>query len=87
MNYLIDEGMSIGKGGNCVIGLLHHFLSTHGLGEKNLRLHTDNCSGQNKNRFVDTLISFQRNNSHNSTSQICNAVSGMEGVSRAEQEN
>ena len=55
MNYLIDEGMSIGKGGNCVVGLLHHFLSTHGLGEKNLRLHADNCSGQNKNRFVDTL--------------------------------
>ncbi len=28
--------MNIGKGGNCVISLLHHFLATHGLGEANL---------------------------------------------------
>lgn len=52
INYLIDEGMNIGKGGNCIISLLHHFLETHNFGEAHLKLHADNCSGQNKNRLV-----------------------------------
>jgi hypothetical protein len=52
MNYLIDEGMTSGKGSNMVISLLHHFLQNYGFGEKFLDLHCDNCSGQNKNRFV-----------------------------------
>lgn len=46
----MDEGQNVGKGGNCVIFLLHHFLSVHALGETKLFLHADNCSGQNKNR-------------------------------------
>lgn len=32
--------------------MIHHFLHTHGLGECKLQLHADNCSGQNKNRYV-----------------------------------
>ena len=32
--------------------MLHHFLNHHGFGETNLHLHADNCSGQNKNRFM-----------------------------------
>lgn len=52
MNYLIDEGMTSGQGSNMVISLLHHFLENYGFGEKFLDLHCDNCSGQNKNRFV-----------------------------------
>lgn len=31
---------------------LCHFLAVHGLGEKWVHLHCDNCSGQNKNRFL-----------------------------------
>ena len=50
INYLIGEGMCMGKGGNCVISLLHHHLQHYGLGEVDLVLHADNCSGQNKNR-------------------------------------
>ena len=42
--------MNVGKGGNCVISLLHHHFSHYGLGEADLVLHADNCSGQNKNR-------------------------------------
>ncbi|CAL1548193.1 unnamed protein product, partial [Lymnaea stagnalis] len=52
MNYLIDEGMTSGKGSNMVISLLHHVLENFGFGEKRIELHCDNCSGQNKNRFV-----------------------------------
>ena len=32
--------------------MLHHFFATFGLGEKVAHLHTDNCSGQNKNRYM-----------------------------------
>ncbi|XP_005096678.1 uncharacterized protein LOC101853080 [Aplysia californica] len=52
VNYLIDEGVLVGKGSNTVISLLHHFFETHGLGESAVSLHCDNCSGKNKNGFV-----------------------------------
>jgi hypothetical protein len=35
-----------------VISLLHHFFQHHGVGEKYMDAHCDNCSGQNKNKFV-----------------------------------
>ena len=59
VNYLIDEAMNIGKGANCTISLLHHFLGHHNLGELNLVLHADNCSGQNKNRFVMQYLTWR----------------------------
>lgn len=52
INYLIDEGISAGKGSNAVISYLHHFFATFGLGETSADLHCDNCAGQNKNRWV-----------------------------------
>ncbi|XP_064631663.1 uncharacterized protein LOC135489956 [Lineus longissimus] len=52
INYLIDEGMASSKGSNAVISYVHHFLGNYGLGEKHADLHCDNCSGQNKNKFV-----------------------------------
>ena len=32
--------------------MLHHFLKTHGFGETSVHFHADNCSGQNKNRYL-----------------------------------
>lgn len=52
VNYLIDEAFNTGKGANTVISLLHHFLGHHSLGEAEVKLHADNCSGQNKNNMV-----------------------------------
>lgn len=52
VNYLIDEAASSSKGSNAVISYLHHFFKTYGLGETDLQLHCDNCSGQNKNRYM-----------------------------------
>ena len=47
--YLIDEAENPGKGADCVISILHHFFSTHGMKEKHVKLHADNCVAQNKN--------------------------------------
>ena len=52
VNYLIDEASNTGNGGNTIISLLHHFLTTHSLGETSVHFHADNCCGQNKNRFL-----------------------------------
>ena len=32
--------------------MLHHFFATHGFGETSAHAHCDNCTGQNKNRFM-----------------------------------
>jgi len=52
VNYLIDEASDTGKGANTVVSLLHHFLGHHALGEVEMGLHADNCSGQNKHNMV-----------------------------------
>ena len=39
--------------------MLHHFFATHNLGEANLHLHADNCSGQNKNRYVMQYLAWR----------------------------
>ncbi len=54
--YLIDEADNPGKGVDCVISLVHHYLETYGHGEKFGNLLADNCTGQNKkNAFIQYL--------------------------------
>lgn len=50
--YLLDEGLSVGKGSNCVISMVHHFFTHYGLQETICHLHADNCAGQNKNNAM-----------------------------------
>ena len=52
INYLIDEADDIGKGANVTISLIHHYLQTHGVKAVNMKLHADNCVGQNKNNAM-----------------------------------
>ena len=52
VNFLIDEAHCCSKGSNAVISYLDFFFSHYGLGETSVHLHCDNCSGQNKNRFM-----------------------------------
>ena len=59
INYLIDEAVDVGKGANTVISLLHHFFETHGLGEKHVHLHADNCVGQNKNNTMMHYLAWR----------------------------
>lgn len=42
-----------------VISLLHHFLENYGVGEQKMELHCDNCSGQNKNKFVMWYLAWR----------------------------
>ena len=57
-NYLIDEDQTIGKDGenahgpNTVISILHHHFKNHGMREKCVVLHCDNCPG------ICNLISY-----------------------------
>ena len=52
VNFLIDESHCASKGSNAVISYLHFFFERYGLGEQEVDLHCDNCSGQNKNNYV-----------------------------------
>ena len=52
VNHLIDESHCSSKGSNAVISYLHCYFENYWLGEKDVHLHCDNCSGQNKNRYV-----------------------------------
>lgn len=49
---MIDEAYNVGKGANAIISMMHHFFECHGYGESKVHLHADNCTGQNKNRFM-----------------------------------
>ena len=39
--------------------MLHHYLEHHSLGESDLTLHADNCSGQNKNRYMMQYLAWR----------------------------
>ena len=49
INFLTDEAGDCGKGANAVVSRIHYFFDHHGFGEKDVYLHADNCTGQNKN--------------------------------------
>ena len=55
MNFLTDESGEVGKGANAVVSRLHYFFEVHGLGETDVYLHADNCTGQNKN---NTMVQY-----------------------------
>ena len=44
--------INVYKGANSIISMLHHFFECHSHGERKVNLHADNCTGQNKNRFM-----------------------------------
>ena len=59
VNYLTDESGDCGKGANVVVSQLHHFFETHGLGETEVFLHADNCTGQNKNNCMVQYLAWR----------------------------
>ena len=59
VNYLIDETSDVGKGANTTISYVHHYFQHHGLGETQVHLHADNCSGQNKNNYFIWYLAWR----------------------------
>ena len=51
-DFLCDEAGACGKGANTVISQVDCFFKSHGLGEKKVFLHADNCCRQNKNHCM-----------------------------------
>ena len=49
--YTYDE-REAGKGANEVISFLHDFLVNRQIQSQSIRIHADNCTGQNKNKYV-----------------------------------
>ncbi|XP_064390673.1 uncharacterized protein LOC135338462 isoform X2 [Halichondria panicea] len=59
INFLCDEAGDCGKGANTVISQLHYFFEHHSLGEKEVYLHADNCTGQNKNNAMIQYLAWR----------------------------
>uniref|UniRef100_U9TR14 DUF7869 domain-containing protein n=1 Tax=Rhizophagus irregularis (strain DAOM 181602 / DAOM 197198 / MUCL 43194) TaxID=747089 RepID=U9TR14_RHIID len=75
-NYLIQENENVGKGADAVISLVHHYFKTHGLGEKYLIVHADNCSGQNKNNAMIQYLTWRVMNGLHDRIKYCFMVAG-----------
>ena len=61
VNYLIDENDNPGKGANCVVSMLHHYLETYAnvRFDQLLYLHVDNAVGQNKNNAMMQYLNWR----------------------------
>ena len=59
MFYLVNEAEHKGKGANTVTSFLHNHFQYHGYREEHVKLHMDNCSGQNKNNTVIWYMLFK----------------------------
>ena len=57
--YTVPEIAVVDKGSNSVLSFLHHFFSTFSYGEKMVHLRADNCTGQNKNRYMMAYLCWR----------------------------
>ena len=56
-------------GANTVVSQLHYLFETHGMGEQNVFLHADNCTGQNKNNCMIQYLLWRAMTGRQLTSQ------------------
>ena len=59
INFLTDEAGDCGKGANAVVSRIHYFFDHHGFGEKDVYLHADTCTGQNKNSCMMQYLAWR----------------------------
>src|SRR3954471_10586510 len=52
----------MGKGPDTVVSMMHDYFQKHGLGEKNITIHADNCSSQNKNNTMIWYLAWRMMN-------------------------
>lgn len=49
----------MGKSPDTVVSMVHDYFQKHGLGEKNITIHADNCSSQNKNNTMIWYLAWR----------------------------
>ena len=76
VNYLIDENDSPGKGANCVISLVHHYLESKTSTGQHRSLHADNAVGQNKNNAAMHYLEWRVLSGRNPTIEISFMIAG-----------
>ena len=65
INFLTDEAGDCGKGADALVSCIHYFFDHHGFGKRNVYLHADNCTRQNKNNcMVQYLVRRTLTNRH-----------------------
>ena len=73
---VIDENDYIGKGVNCVVSLLHHYLENYTSTNQHLLLHANNATGQNKNYIVIQYLAWRVLTGRNPTIKISFMIAG-----------
>ena len=68
VNYLIDETSGVDKGANTTVSYVHPHLQNCELGETQVHLHADNCSGQNKNNYFIWYLAWR------TIMQLCESI-------------
>lgn len=76
VNYLIDEAENPGKGADCVVSLVHHYLDTYGCNEEEILLHADNCVGQNKNNATIHYLLWRTLTKRNKSTELSFMLAG-----------
>jgi len=74
--YLIDEAENPGKGADCVISMVHHYLGKYGQNEKAVYLHADNCTAQNKNNATIQYLMWRVMTSKNESIELSFMLAG-----------
>ena len=70
INFLTDEAGECSKRANSVISRLHYFFDHHSLGEREVFLHSDNCTAQN-NTLLQYLAWRTLTNKHTAVTLSC----------------
>ena len=55
----MEESQYIGKEADTVISLVHNYFEQYSLGEEEIVIHADNCSGQNKNNAMIQYLAWR----------------------------
>lgn len=82
LNFIVDENQTIGPDGtqtngpNAVISMLDYALTEHSFGAQKCILHADNCSGQNKNKYVLAYLCWRVMTGRHCEIEYCMQIPG-----------
>lgn len=76
VHYLINENDNPGKGTNCVVSMLHHYLESKTSVGQHLFLHADNAVGENKNNTVIQYLAWRVMTGYNPTIKLSFMIPG-----------